>query len=69
MEIALQQVGPDRSPEAIKRRRSAADQARAMNIRQGYVHDAFLEECTEKYVQGEISREDYRDTIRRPANL
>ncbi|MDX0680284.1 hypothetical protein GOL31_32450 [Sinorhizobium medicae] len=36
---------PDRSPEAIEKRRKAAEQARAANIRQGYVHYPALEEA------------------------
>ncbi|WP_164830087.1 hypothetical protein [Sinorhizobium medicae] len=37
---------PDRSPEAIEKRRKAAEQARAADIRQGYVHYPALEEAT-----------------------
>jgi len=54
---------PDRSPEAIKRRRKATDQARAAIMRQGYVFDPVLESATEAYVIGEISREEYRTRI------
>ncbi|EIH4640135.1 TPA: hypothetical protein GF216_004995 [Escherichia coli] len=35
----LHHVRPDRSPEAVARRRKATDQARAANVRQGYVFD------------------------------
>nr|WP_234888447.1 hypothetical protein [Sinorhizobium meliloti]AJT61664.1 hypothetical protein [Sinorhizobium meliloti] len=44
---------PDRSPEAIEKRRKAAEQARAANVRQGYVHDPALEEATARYVAAE----------------
>lgn len=54
---------PDRSPEAIARRRKATDQARAANIRQGYVHDPVLEQATEAYVAGDITREEYKARV------
>ncbi|MDX1017009.1 hypothetical protein GOL25_29545 [Sinorhizobium medicae] len=54
---------PDRSPEAIEKRRKAAEQARAANIRQGYVHDSFLEEAIARYVAGDITREDHRQLM------
>jgi len=54
---------PDRSPEAIKRRRKSTDQARAANMRQGYVFDPVLESATEAYVMGEITREEYRTRV------
>jgi len=54
---------PDRSPEAIKRRRKSTDQARAANMRQGYVFDPVLESATEAYVMGEITRDEYRSLV------
>ena len=51
---------PDRSSEAIEKRRKAAEQARAANIRQGYVHDPVLEEAIERYVAGDITTQDLR---------
>ncbi len=54
---------PDRSPEAIEKRRKAAEQARAANIRQGYVHDPALEEAIVRYVAGDITREEYRQLM------
>ncbi|TIS88472.1 MAG: hypothetical protein E5V54_33300 [Mesorhizobium sp.] len=58
---------PDRSPEAIARRKKATDQARAANIRQGYTYDPLLEEATAAYVAGDISRDEYRARVVRPA--
>ncbi|MBK5571179.1 MULTISPECIES: hypothetical protein [Sinorhizobium/Ensifer group] len=51
---------PDCSPEAVEKRRKAAEQARAANVRQGYVHDPVLEATTARYVAGDITREEYR---------
>ncbi|MGE7371424.1 antitoxin VbhA family protein [Neorhizobium sp. NPDC001467] len=56
----------DRSPEAIARRRSSMNQARASNIRAGYVHDEELEYHTERYVLGEISRDELRQLLLPP---
>ncbi|WP_087004755.1 antitoxin VbhA family protein [Rhizobium sullae] len=58
---------PDRSPEAIARRKKATDQARAANIRQGYSYDPLLEEATAAYVAGDIGRDEYRARVVRPA--
>ncbi|MEK1931810.1 MAG: hypothetical protein AAAC47_18920 [Pararhizobium sp.] len=57
---------PDRSPEAIEKRRKAAEQARAANIRQGYIHDPVLEDATARYVAGDITREQYRELMIEP---
>jgi len=58
---------PDRSPEAVARRKKATDQARAANMRQGYIHDSLLEEATAAYVAGDITRDEYRDrVVRKP---
>ncbi|KAB2677749.1 MULTISPECIES: antitoxin VbhA family protein [Brucella/Ochrobactrum group] len=59
----LHHVRPDRSPEAVARRRKATDQARAANMRQGYVFDPVLEAATEAYVAGEITRDEYRARV------
>lgn len=59
---------PDRSPEAVARRKRAAEEARAANIRQGYIQDPFLEEMTAAYVAGDLTREEYQArVIRKPA--
>jgi hypothetical protein len=58
---------PDRSPEAIARRKKATDQARSANIRQGYTHDPLLEEATTAYVAGDITDEEYGARILPPA--
>ncbi|PDT50863.1 MULTISPECIES: antitoxin VbhA family protein [Sinorhizobium] len=54
---------PDRSPEAIEKRRKAVEQARAANIRQGYVHDPVLEAANARYVAGEITTEEFREEM------
>lgn len=51
---------PDRSPEAVARRKNSTDQARAMNMRQGYVWDEEFEQLTAAYVAGDITKEEYR---------
>ncbi|WP_241869412.1 antitoxin VbhA family protein [Acidocella aminolytica] len=38
----------------MTRRRHAIEQARAANIRQGYVHDPVLEAANERFIRGEI---------------
>ncbi|GBR00042.1 hypothetical protein AA23498_3601 [Acetobacter nitrogenifigens DSM 23921 = NBRC 105050] len=40
------------SAEESERRRRAAEEARASDYRQGYVHDPVLEEATDRYVAG-----------------
>ena len=54
---------PDRSPEAIEKRREAVEQARAANIRQGYVHDPVLEAANARYVAGDITTEEFREEM------
>ncbi|ASY74409.1 antitoxin VbhA family protein [Sinorhizobium fredii] len=54
---------PDRSPEAVEKRRKAAEQARAANIRQGYVHDPVLEAANVRYVAGDITTEEFREEM------
>ncbi|WEK02981.1 MAG: hypothetical protein P0Y65_12265 [Candidatus Devosia phytovorans] len=53
--------GTDRSPEAVAARKKSTDQARAMNMRQGYVWDPVLEELTALYVAGDITIDEYRE--------
>ncbi|PII39355.1 hypothetical protein T190_06930 [Sinorhizobium meliloti CCBAU 01290] len=50
---------PDRSPEAIEKRRKATEQARAANIRQGYVHDPVLEAANARFIAGDIPRKSF----------
>ena len=52
------------SPEEMKRRRKAVEQARAANIRAGYVHDPVLEAANERFIRGEISLEELRLEMR-----
>ena len=42
------------SEAEMTRRRHAIEQARAANIRQGYVHDPVLEAANERFIRGEI---------------
>lgn len=42
------------SDAEMARRSKAIEQARAANIRQGYVHDPVLEEASERFIRGEI---------------
>ena len=42
------------SEAEMTRRRHAIEQARAANIRQGYVHDPVLEVANERFIRGEI---------------
>lgn len=42
------------SEAEMTRRRRAIEQARAANIRQGYVHDRVLEVANERFIRGEI---------------
>lgn len=46
------------SDAEIERRRRAIEQARAANIRQGYVHDPVLEDANERFIRGEIDLAD-----------
>ncbi|NTA19903.1 antitoxin VbhA family protein [Agrobacterium tumefaciens] len=62
----IHQSVPDRSPEAIAKRRRATDEARAAVARQGYKHDPVLEAATEAYVNGDITRDQYRSRVVRP---
>ncbi|MGX1501197.1 FixJ family two-component response regulator [Labrenzia sp. MBR-25] len=51
---------PDRSPEAVEKRRRAIEQATAANKRQGYVLDPVLENANARYVAGDITIEEHR---------
>ncbi|WP_114217106.1 antitoxin VbhA family protein [Ochrobactrum sp. 3-3] len=62
----IQTRRPDRSPEAVARRKKATDQARAANIRQGYTYDPLLEEATAAFVAGDITMEEYQARVVRP---
>ncbi|MDW9619304.1 hypothetical protein [Sinorhizobium meliloti] len=53
----------DRSPEAIEKRRKATEQARAANIRQGYVHDPVLEAASARFIAGDITTEEFREEM------
>lgn len=59
----MYQERPDRSPEAVAKRRKAVDQARAANIRAGYNHDPVLEAASARYVAGDITREEFRQMM------
>lgn len=52
---------PDLSPEAVARRKKSTDQARAMNMRAGYVWNAEFEEITARYVEGDLTGDEYRE--------
>lgn len=56
-----QDARPDRSPEAVAGRKKSTDQARAMNMRQGYTWDPVFEELTALYAAGDITTEEYRE--------
>ncbi|MEE3504538.1 antitoxin VbhA family protein [Acidiphilium acidophilum] len=45
------------------RRKRAIDEARASNMRQGYVHDPVLEEINERFVRGDITLDNLHDEI------
>lgn len=59
----LHRPRPDRSPEAVAARRKATDQARALNIHQGYKNDPVLEAANERYVAGEITSDEFREEM------
>lgn len=42
-------------PAESARRQKAVDQARAANIRQGYIFDPVLEDANARFIRGEIS--------------
>lgn len=51
------------SPEEMERRRKAIEQARAANIRAGYVHDPVLEAINDRFIRGEIDLAGMRHEI------
>ena len=50
--------------EECERRRRAVEEARASNFRQGYVHDALLEDANARFIDGLISLEELRAEMR-----
>lgn len=55
---------PKISADESARRQYAVDQARAANMRQGYIHDPVLEAANARYVQGDISLDELRREMR-----
>lgn len=55
---------PKISADESARRQYAVDQARAANMRQGYIHDPVLEAANTRYVQGDISLDELRQEMR-----
>ncbi|MGC9271905.1 hypothetical protein [Acidiphilium sp.] len=45
------------------RRKRAIDEARASNMRQGYVHDPILEAITDRFVRGDTTLDEMNDEI------
>ena len=45
---------PRISAAEMDRRQRAVDQARAANIRQGYIHDPLLEAINDRFIRGDI---------------
>ncbi|MCP1201065.1 hypothetical protein [Notoacmeibacter sp. MSK16QG-6] len=64
----VQQKRPDRSPEAIERRRRAAERAHAANYREGLMPSPVFAEATERFIAGEITMEELRAIGLSPAN-
>lgn len=52
------------SHEESQRRRRAVEEARSANFRQGYRHDAVLEEANERFILGLISLDDLKKEMR-----
>ena len=61
--MTVRQTRPDRSPEAVAQRQCAADESRAANVRQGYVHDEELEAGKARYVAGDLTLVELREQI------
>ena len=57
-------VAPAITHEESQRRRRAVEEARAANFRQGYRHDAILEEANERFMLGLISLDDSKKEMR-----
>ncbi len=49
--------------EERERRRKAVEQARAANIRAGYVHDPVLEAINDRFISGELTLDQFREEI------
>jgi len=54
---------PTISEAESARRRRAIDEARAANMRQGYVHDPVLEAINERFVRGDITLDELHEEI------
>ncbi len=57
-------IVPAITHEESQRRRRAVEEARAANFRQGYRHDAVLEEANERFIRGLISLDHLRKEMR-----
>jgi hypothetical protein len=51
------------TPEEMERRRKAVEQARAANIRAGYVHDPVLEAINDRFISGELTLDQFHQEI------
>lgn len=51
------------TPEERERRRKALEQARAANIRAGYVHDPVLEAINDRFISGDLTLNQFREEI------
>lgn len=51
------------TPQEMERRRRAVEEARAANIRAGYVHDPVLEAINDRFIRGEIDLTDMNREI------
>lgn len=54
---------PKISQAESARRRDAVDEARAANMRQGYVHDPVLEAINERFIRGDITLDELHGEI------
>ncbi|MCT8268565.1 MULTISPECIES: antitoxin VbhA family protein [Afifella] len=54
----VEQKRPDRSPEAVERRRRAVEEAAAANYRQGLSPSPAYAAAMEQFVSGEITMEE-----------
>lgn len=59
--MVIQHPNPDTSRESIALRRRASNEARAANIRAGYVIDPRHEADMEHYVAGEVTLDQLRE--------
>ena len=49
--------------EEMERRRKAVEQARAANIRAGYIHDPVLEAINDRFISGGLTLDQFREEI------